>query len=80
MINVEFFDFDNLDVDFPDEQNIEIDEKIEFSPETDHRKLTHRDAENQHPISAIDNLEETLENLQDESISNTELQEFFRSR
>lgn len=39
----------------------------------DHRELTHRDAEDQHPISAISNLAAELEVRTDAPISNLEI-------
>lgn len=80
VIDIELLDYDDLNVVLEEESECEVEGSVTFASATDHRKLTHRDAEGQHPIEAIDNLREELEELQDEAISNTELQEFFRSR
>ncbi len=46
----------------------------------DHRLLTHRDAETQHPVSAIDGLEEELRRIPPpaEAITNLELEELLK--
>lgn len=43
---------------------------------SDHRQLTHRDAESQHPISAITNLDTELQNriVAGNALTNTEIE------
>ena len=45
---------------------------------SDHRKLTHRDAEDQHPIGAIENLNNELEIRPDEILSNIDIWEILQ--
>lgn len=47
---------------------------------TDHRQLTHRDAEEQHPISSISGLEKVLNRIPGpvEALTNTELEEMLK--
>lgn len=46
----------------------------------DHRQLSHRDAEEQHPIAAIAGLEEKLERIPEpvEALTNLELEEILK--
>lgn len=41
---------------------------------SDHRKLTHRDAEGQHPISSIINLDPELQARPSAALTNTDIQ------
>lgn len=41
---------------------------------SDHRRLTHRDSDDQHPISSITGLNSTVDNLATRSITNSELE------
>lgn len=70
------------DLSFEEEKtfDIEMDSVVEVATE-DHTKLKNRDAENQHPIKAITNLEETLGGKMDTIgfLSNLEIQAILES-
>ena len=53
-----------------------MDEVVQVTT-SDHRKLTHRDAESQHPISAISNLSTELQNrvVAGNALTNTDIEE-----
>lgn len=67
----------NFDIGFEGDESFdtEMDQVVEVTT-SDHRKLTNRDAEDQHPIKAITSLEKTLESKLDSSgfLSNMEIQ------
>ena len=51
----------------------------QFVTTSDHRELTHRDADAQHPIGSITNLEGELEVRPDEYLSNIDIYEILNS-
>ena len=79
MVDIDFklSDSINIDIGTP-ETTFNIEDNVSISAETDHRKLTHRDAEGQHPIEAIDNLREELEELETDPLSSIEIDEIFK--
>lgn len=50
------------------------DEDMPTDPSSDHRRLTHRDNADQHPIEAITNLEHAINTVATTSITNSELE------
>lgn len=63
--NLEFSDKPknfNLEFEADSEFNVELEDST-LVPCKDHRMLSHRDAEDQHPISAISGLEEKLSSI-----------------
>jgi len=74
MIEVDILNANDLEVNFGDESPIVVDDTITLTAETDHRGLSHRDAENQHPISAISNLSTALESLETDAMTNIEIE------
>ena len=77
MIEVDLYT-DKLDITLEDEPTYEVEEDYFIELGSDHRKLTHRDAEGQHPIEAIDNLREELEELETDPLSSVEIDEIFK--
>lgn len=74
-----FDDSATFDTSFNDDNMFQTSfgDSIEVST-SDHRKLTYRDAEQQHPIGAIENLNEELEVRPDEILSNMDIYEILQ--
>ncbi len=61
-----------LQVEFED--MVIVEKEVSGGGTTDHAQLTNRDAANQHPISAITDLQTTLDNKQDKSALETDVE------
>ncbi len=70
-----FDDTESFNTAFEDSETFEtsMDSVVEVMT-SDHRKLTHRDAENQHPITSINNLGGELEARPSSALTNSDIQ------
>ena len=64
----------HIDLTFPNDGNFNTQfDAMGSASNNDHRELFHRDAAEQHPITAITNLEDELEVRPDEYLSNLDI-------
>lgn len=66
-LSVDFNNGDDLSVQFDDDDNTDTDMgEVQVVVSSDHRELRHREDANQHPISSITGLQDTLDEINEQ--------------
>lgn len=66
-LSVDFNNSDDLNVQLDGDDNTDADmDEVEVVVSTDHRELRHKDAADQHPISSITGLQDTLNEINEQ--------------